>query len=114
MSNESETRVSIPPLPRLMLEPVVRAALLEDLGRAGDITTQAVVPATARSRLALVARQRGVLAGLELALPWAELALRRAAEVWAVWRTSAATAEPERLCPLMAELAEWAPYSATG
>ena len=52
--------------------------------------------------------------GLELALPWAELALRRAAEVWAVWRTSAATAEPERLCPLMAELAEWAPYSATG
>ncbi len=67
MSNQSETRVSVPPLPHLLLEPLVRAALLEDLGRAGDITTQAVVPATARSRLALVARQRGVLAGLELA-----------------------------------------------
>jgi nicotinate-nucleotide pyrophosphorylase (carboxylating) len=32
---------------RLILEPVVRAALLEDLGRAGDITTGAVVPAEA-------------------------------------------------------------------
>ena len=57
----------VPPLPGLMLEPLVRAALLEDLGRAGDITSNAVVPAEARSRLTLVARQPGVLAGLELA-----------------------------------------------
>ena len=54
----------IPSLPALMVEPVVRAALLEDLGRAGDLTTDAIVPATARARTALVARQRGVVAGL--------------------------------------------------
>lgn len=54
----------IPALPDLMVEPVVRAALLEDLGRAGDHTTDAIVPATARARTALIARQRGVVAGL--------------------------------------------------
>ena len=32
---------------RLIVEPIVRAALLEDLGRAGDITTEAVVPTEA-------------------------------------------------------------------
>ena len=56
--------MTIPPLPDLLVEPVVRAALLEDLGRAGDLTTDAIVPATARARTALVARQRGVVAGL--------------------------------------------------
>jgi nicotinate-nucleotide pyrophosphorylase (carboxylating) len=55
------------PLPRVMLEPLVRAALLEDLGRAGDITTDAIVPAGARLTAALVARQPGVVAGLDLA-----------------------------------------------
>jgi nicotinate-nucleotide pyrophosphorylase (carboxylating) len=50
-----------------MIEPLVRATLLEDLGRAGDITTDAIVPAEARSSLRLVARQAGVLAGLDLA-----------------------------------------------
>ena len=29
----------------IMVEPSVRAALLEDLGRAGDLTTDAIVPA---------------------------------------------------------------------
>lgn len=59
--------IAVPGLPSLMLEPLVRAALLEDLGRAGDITTQAIVPAAARARAQLVARGAGVLAGLELA-----------------------------------------------
>ena len=58
----------VPPLPTLMIEPLVRAALLEDLGRAGDITTDAIVPTSARAETALVARQTGVVAGLELAL----------------------------------------------
>ncbi|CAH2605595.1 putative nicotinate-nucleotide pyrophosphorylase [carboxylating] (plasmid) [Rhodovastum atsumiense] len=58
----------IPPLPLVMTEPLVRAALLEDLGRAGDITTDAIVPADATARVALVARQPGVVAGLDLAL----------------------------------------------
>lgn len=56
--------MTTPSLPDLLVEPLVRAALLEDLGRAGDLTTDAIVPATARARTALVARQRGVVAGL--------------------------------------------------
>lgn len=55
------------PLPRVMLEPMVRAALLEDLGRAGDITTDAIVPPGHRVTTALVARQHGVISGLDLA-----------------------------------------------
>ena len=55
------------PLPDLMIEPIVRAALLEDLGRAGDITTDAIVPAGMQTETALVARQAGVVAGLDAA-----------------------------------------------
>jgi nicotinate-nucleotide pyrophosphorylase (carboxylating) len=62
--------MTIPPLPAIMIEPAVRAALLEDLGRAGDLTTDAIVPADARTTCALVARQAGVVAGLDFAL-WA-------------------------------------------
>ena len=53
---------------RLIVEPIVRAALLEDLGRAGDITTEAVVPADATVEAAIAARQPGGLAGLDAAL----------------------------------------------
>jgi nicotinate-nucleotide pyrophosphorylase (carboxylating) len=53
---------------RLLVEPIVRAALLEDLGRAGDITTDAVVPEEARIEAVIVSRQQGVLAGLEAGL----------------------------------------------
>ncbi|MFG1343793.1 carboxylating nicotinate-nucleotide diphosphorylase [Xanthobacter autotrophicus DSM 431] len=58
---------ALDPLPELMVEPIVRAALLEDLGRAGDITTDAVVPPGHVSRLVLAARQPGVVAGLDCA-----------------------------------------------
>jgi len=51
-----------------MIEPSVRAALLEDLGRAGDLTTDAIVPVGARAETALMARQPGVVAGLDYAL----------------------------------------------
>ena len=47
------------PLPPLLYEPVVEAALREDLGRAGDITTDAVVPADATATAQLVARREG-------------------------------------------------------
>src|SRR5262249_1574871 len=60
--------MSVPQLPTLLIEPLVRAALLEDLGRAGDITTDAIVPTQAHAETALVARQAGVVAGLDLAL----------------------------------------------
>lgn len=59
--------MSGPPLPRILIEPLVRNALLEDLGRAGDLTTDAVVPAEAKATAALVAREAGVVAGLDLA-----------------------------------------------
>ena len=54
---------AVEPLPQLLLEPIVRAALLEDLGRAGDITTAAVVPPDARFQGVIAARRPGVVAG---------------------------------------------------
>jgi len=55
-----ETR---PPSP-LLFEPVVRNALLEDLGRAGDITTDLIVPAQQRLTARLVARKAGTISGM--------------------------------------------------
>ncbi|HEV2081940.1 MAG TPA: carboxylating nicotinate-nucleotide diphosphorylase [Brevundimonas sp.] len=46
------------------LQAVVRLALAEDLGRAGDVTAQACVPAGARMTAVLAARKAGVAAGL--------------------------------------------------
>lgn len=54
-------------LPRIMLEPLVRMALLEDLGRAGDITSDALVPPELMTTCNLVSRQPGYVAGLDLA-----------------------------------------------
>jgi nicotinate-nucleotide pyrophosphorylase (carboxylating) len=59
--------VTLTPLLPLMYEPLVRTALLEDLGRAGDITADAIVPADQRASLTLRARQPGVIAGLDVA-----------------------------------------------
>jgi nicotinate-nucleotide pyrophosphorylase (carboxylating) len=59
--------MTLAPLARIMIEPLVRAALLEDLGRAGDLTTDAIVPAGFQARTVLVARENGVVAGLDLA-----------------------------------------------
>jgi len=59
--------VTLTPLPPLMYEPLVRTALLEDLGRAGDITADAIVPADRHAALVLRARQPGVVAGLDIA-----------------------------------------------
>ena len=53
---------------RLLVEPIVRAALGEDLGRAGDITTDAIVADDAPIEAVIAARQPGVLAGLDAAL----------------------------------------------
>ncbi|MCA1453338.1 carboxylating nicotinate-nucleotide diphosphorylase [Bradyrhizobium sp. BRP22] len=59
--------MTLNPLLPLMYEPLVRTALLEDLGRAGDITADAIVPADQRAALGLRARQPGVVAGLDVA-----------------------------------------------
>jgi nicotinate-nucleotide pyrophosphorylase (carboxylating) len=55
------------PLPDLLIAETVRAALTEDLGRAGDITSLACVPADTRLRAVFAARQAGVVAGLACA-----------------------------------------------
>lgn len=51
-------------LPDVMIEPIVRMALAEDLGRAGDVTAQACIPEGSRMRAIVGARKPGVLAGI--------------------------------------------------
>jgi nicotinate-nucleotide pyrophosphorylase (carboxylating) len=54
-------------LPDLLIEPVVRHALEEDLGRSGDLTAQACIPADARMTGVFAARREGRIAGLDCA-----------------------------------------------
>jgi len=70
-------------LPDNLIEPVVRLALAEDLGRVGDVTAQACIPEGARMRAVFAARKAGTLAGIDcvrLAVramdPQAEVAVR--------------------------------------
>lgn len=58
---------NLPDLPPILVTEAVRAALKEDLGRAGDITSDATIPASARARAVIATRKPGVLAGLALA-----------------------------------------------
>lgn len=51
----------------LLIEEAVRAALNEDLGRAGDITSQATIPANAKATAVIASRQAGVIAGIDFA-----------------------------------------------
>ena len=60
------------PPPALLIEPQIRAALEEDLGRAGDITSELTVAADKTASAKLVARKPGRIAGLICA----EIALR--------------------------------------
>jgi len=55
------------PMSPITIEPLVRATLLEDLGRAGDLTTDAIVPVDIVATTVLTAREAGVVAGLDLA-----------------------------------------------
>jgi nicotinate-nucleotide pyrophosphorylase (carboxylating) len=58
----------LPQLNPHLVEEAVRAALAEDFGRAGDITSQATIPATAQARAVIAGRKNaGALAGLDLA-----------------------------------------------
>lgn len=58
----------IAPLPANLVSEAVARALAEDLGLAGDVTSQACIPADRQARLAMVARKPGVLAGLALGI----------------------------------------------
>ena len=48
------------------IEDIVDRALAEDLSSRGDITSEAIIPPDSRSRAVIVARQDGVIAGLEV------------------------------------------------
>ena len=54
-------------LPDLLIQPVVRAALAEDLGRAGDVTAAACIPAGQRLSAVFAARREGRVAGIDCA-----------------------------------------------
>lgn len=56
-----------PALDEVLLKPLVEAALTEDLGRRGDVTSQATIPATMQAQLQIKARQVGVICGMDLA-----------------------------------------------
>ncbi len=54
-------------IPDLLLEPMVRHALHEDLGAYGDVTTRAVIPAGTTYTARLNAREEGVVSGMQIA-----------------------------------------------
>ena len=56
-----------PALDDVLLRPLVKNALTEDLGRRGDITSQATIPADRQAALQITARQAGVICGMDLA-----------------------------------------------
>lgn len=56
-----------PDLSALLYMPLVHAALAEDLGRAGDITSDSIIPASQQVRVTLRSRQAGCLAGVQIA-----------------------------------------------
>ncbi len=54
-------------LPDLVLEPMVRGALMEDLGAYGDVTTRAVIPAGVTYEARINAREDAVVSGMQIA-----------------------------------------------
>ena len=54
-------------LPDLVLDPMIRAALAEDLGTYGDITTRTVIPEGTTYTARLNAREAGVVSGMQVA-----------------------------------------------
>src|SRR5690606_25124817 len=67
-ARSSQVRPMLPPLPDVVLEPIVKLALAEDLGVAGDVTTDALIDPETQGRWAVRAREAGVVAGLDAAI----------------------------------------------
>ncbi len=55
-----------PHLSPVLIRKAIDEALLEDLGRAGDITTNATIPPDATAKCVLATREDGILSGIEL------------------------------------------------
>ncbi len=66
MSRSAE-KANPPTLQPVLVEQAVRAALQEDLGLAGDLTTDATIPASAWATCVMNSREDGIIAGLPLA-----------------------------------------------
>lgn len=58
---------TLPPLPRIVIEPIVRRALEEDFGVSGDLSANLLVPDSATGSLVMRARENGVIAGMQAA-----------------------------------------------
>ncbi|MTH77989.1 carboxylating nicotinate-nucleotide diphosphorylase [Paracoccus aestuariivivens] len=58
----------LPAFPDMILEPLVRAALAEDLGTYGDLTTRTVIKAGTRYTARIVAREDGIASGMQIAV----------------------------------------------
>lgn len=56
-----------PTLSPIVVRKAVEAALLEDLGLAGDVTSDATIPASAKAKAVMNSREAGIVAGLNLA-----------------------------------------------
>lgn len=67
MSKQLGSTQPEPALDSVLLTPIVTAALTEDLGRRGDVTSQATIPADKRAQLQINARQAGVICGMDVA-----------------------------------------------
>ncbi len=52
----------------LVLEPIVKNALLEDMGYRGDITSESIIPPSRKARAVMRARKGGVVSGIDAAL----------------------------------------------
>ncbi|MDX2307212.1 MAG: carboxylating nicotinate-nucleotide diphosphorylase [Hyphomicrobium sp.] len=61
------SRETLGRLPAILIEGAVKAALAEDLGLSGDLTTDATIPTSARATADFVARKPGVVSGLDVA-----------------------------------------------
>ena len=59
--------LNIAPLPPTVIEPIIRLALTEDFGTAGDVTANFLVPETENGKLYFKARETGVISGLQAA-----------------------------------------------
>ena len=60
-------KLLLPTLPQVLVRSAIDRALAEDLGQAGDLTSNATIPSTATATAVLNSRQAGVLSGMDLA-----------------------------------------------
>jgi len=58
---------NLPPLPSTVIEPIIRLALNEDFGTAGDVTANLLIPETVKGHLYFKSRANGTISGMQAA-----------------------------------------------